>query len=149
MERSSKETELLKKEIEILKNEINLLKENCIYKIKIDDLKPKDLGVTGTIIDDYIRLQKDQLQFGPYRHYEQGKYFIIYHGDSLLSGVYDVIDNQFKEPFPLTFIYKTSKKVCYEVIIPPDLKSGVEFRVFNKQPTFITIKKIEVYRYNI
>ena len=144
-----KEIDLLKKEIEFLKNELKQLKENCIYKIKVEDLKPKDLGVQGIIIDECIRLEKNQYQYGPYRHYEQGKYLIVYNGDSLLNGEFDVIDNQFKKPFPLTFIYKTQKKICYEVIIPPDLKSGVEFRVCNKQPTFLIVKNIEVFRYNI
>ena len=68
------ENELLKKEIEILKNEIKYLKENCIYKIKIDDLKPKDLCFSGPgkILDEYIRIEKGGFQYGPYRHYEQG-----------------------------------------------------------------------------
>ena len=61
------ENELLKKEIEILKNEIEYLKQNCIYKIKIDDLKPKDLCLSepGKILDEYIRIEKDGIQFGP------------------------------------------------------------------------------------
>ena len=70
---------LLIKEIETLKSEIKYLKENCIYKIKIDNLKPKDLLLSepGKILDEYIRIEKGGVQFGPYRHYEQGKYLII------------------------------------------------------------------------
>ena len=144
------ENELLKKEIELLKSEIKLLKENCIYKIKIDDLKPKDLCTSkGEILDDYIRVEEDGWQFGPYRHYDQGKYLIVYHGEGLLNGELDVIDNQFKSPFPITIINKTQKKISYEVIIPSDLKSGIEFRIHNKQPTLILIKNIEVFKYNI
>ena len=146
------ENELLKKEIEILKNEIEYLKQNCIYKIKIDDLKPKDLCLSepGKILDEYIRIEKDGIQFGPYRHYEQGKYLIIYHGDSLLNAKLDVIDNGLKEAnIPFTIINKSQNKISYEIIIPSELKSGIEFRAFNKSPTIILVKNIEVFKYNI
>ena len=146
------ENELLKKEIEILKNEIKYLKENCIYKIKIDDLKPKDLCLygPGKILDEYIRIEKDGAQYGPYRHYEQGKYLIIYHGDSLLNAELDAIDNGLKESnIPFTIINKTQNKISYEIIIPSNLKSGIEFRAFNKSPTIILVKNIEVFKYNI
>ena len=50
-----KENELLKNEIELLKNEIKLLKENCIYKIKIGSLLPKNLSVKkGNSTDELI-----------------------------------------------------------------------------------------------
>ena len=146
------ENELLKKEIEILKNEIEYLKQNCIYKIKIDDLKPKDLCLSepGKILDEYIRIEKDGIQFGPYRHYEQGKYLIIYHGDSLLNAKLDVIDNGLKEAnIPFTIINKSQNKISYEIIIPSELKSGIEFRAFNESPTIILVKNIEVFKYNI
>ena len=146
------ENELLKKEIEILKNEIEYLKQNCIYKIKIDDLKPKDLCLSepGKILDEYIRIEKEGIQFGPYRHYEQGKYLIIYHGDSLLNAKLDVIDNGLKEAnIPFTIINKSQNKISYEIIIPSELKSGIEFRAFNESPTIILVKNIEVFKYNI
>ena len=142
---------LLIKEIETLKSEIKYLKENCIYKIKIDNLKPKDLflGGHGKILDEYIRIEKGGIQFGPYRHYEQGKYLIIYHGDSLLNAELDVIDNGLETKIPFIIISKSQTKIAYEIIIPSDLKSGIEFRAFNNSPTVILIKNIEVFKYNI
>ena len=142
---------LLIKEIETLKNEIKYLKENCIYKIKIDNLKPKDLLLSepGKILDEYIRIEKGGIQFGPYRHYEQGKYLIIYHGDSLLNAELDVIDNGLESKIPFIIISKSQTKIAYEIIIPSDLKSGIEFRAFNNSPTVILIKNIEVFKYNI
>ena len=142
---------LLIKEIETLKSEIKYLKENCIYKIKIDNLKPKDLLLSepGKILDEYIRFEKGGIQFGPYRHYEQGKYLIIYHGDSLLNAELDVIDNGLETKIPFIIISKSQTKIAYEIIIPSDLKSGIEFRAFNNSPTVILIKNIEVFKYNI
>ena len=142
---------LLIKEIETLKSEIKYLKENCIYKIKIDNLKPKDLLLSepGKILDEYIRIEKGGVQFGPYRHYEQGKYLIIYHGDSLLNAELDVIDNGLETKIPFIIISKSQTKIAYEIIIPSDLKSGIEFRAFNNSPTVILIKNIEVFKYNI
>ena len=142
---------LLIKEIETLKNEIKYLKENCIYKIKIDNLKPKDLLLSepGKILDEYIRIEKGGVQFGPYRHYEQGKYLIIYHGDSLLNAELDVIDYGLETKIPFIIISKSQTKIAYEIIIPSDLKSGIEFRAFNNSPTVILIKNIEVFKYNI
>ena len=142
---------LLIKEIETLKSEIKYLKENCIYKIKIDNLKPKDLLLSepGKILDEYIRIEKGGVQFGPYRHYEQGKYLIIYHGDSLLNAELDVIDNGLESKIPFIIISKSQTKIAYEIIIPSDLKSGIEFRAFNNSPTVILIKNIEVFKYNI
>ena len=142
---------LLIEEIETLKNEIKYLKENCIYKIKIDNLKPKDLLLSepGKILDEYIRIEKGGIQFGPYRHYEQGKYLIIYHGDSLLNAELDVIDNGLETKIPFIIISKSQTKIAYEIIIPSDLKSGIEFRAFNNSPTVILIKNIEVFKYNI
>ena len=127
------------------------LKENCIFKIKVDDLKPQDLSLfgKGKITDGYIRIEKDGIQFGPYKFYEQGKYLIIYHGDGLLNAEFDVIDNGFKEPIPFTIISKTQNKIAFEIIIPSDLKSGIEFRAFNKKDTFVLVKNIEVYKYSI
>ena len=135
---------LLIKEIETLKSEIKYLKENCIYKIKIDNLKPKDLLLSepGKILDEYIRIEKGGIQFGPYRHYEQGKYLIIYHGDSLLNAELDVIDNGLETKIPFIIISKSQTKIAYEIIIPSDLKSGIEFRAFNNSPTVILIKNI-------
>ena len=148
---SLNEIELLKKEIELLKNEIKLIKQNCIYKIKIDTLKPKDLRCTiGKCLDDYISIEKDGLQYGPYKSYEQGKYLIVYNGDSLLNAYFDVIDNGIEDKISITFISKTQTKVVYEIIIPGNLKSGIEFRAFNKNPhTIISVKSIEVFKYNI
>ena len=147
------ENEILKKEIEILKTEVKYLKENCIYKIKIDDLKPKDLCFSGPgkILDEYIRIEEGGIQYGPYRHYEQGKYLIIYHGDSLLNAELDVIDNGLNETnIPFTIINKSQKKISYEIIVPFELKSGIEFRAFNKSSsTIILVKNIEVFKYNI
>ena len=142
---------LLIKEIETLKSEIKYLKENCIYKIKIDNLKPKDLLLSepGKILDEYIRIEKGGIQFGPYRHYEQGKYLIIYHGDSLLNAELDVIDNGLETKIPFIIISKSQTKIAYEIIIPSDLKSGIEFRTFNNSRTVILIKNIEVFKYNI
>ena len=142
---------LLIKEIETLKSEIKYLKENCIYKIKIDNLRPKDLLLSepGKILDEYIRIEKGGIQFGPYRHYEQGKYLIIYHGDSLLNAELDVIDNGLESKIPFIIISKSQTKIAYEIIIPSDLKSGIEFRAFNNSPTVILIKNIEVFKYNI
>ena len=142
---------LLIKEIETLKSEIKYLKENCIYKIKIDNLKPKDLLLSepGKILDEYIRIEKGGIQFGPYRHYEQGKYLIIYHGDSLLNAELDVIDNGLESKIPFIIISKSQTKIAYEIIIPSDLKSGIEFRAFNNSPTVILIKNKEVFKYNI
>ena len=142
---------LLIKEIETLKSEIKYLKENCIYKIKIDNLKPKDLLLSepGKILDEYIRIEKGGVQFGPYRHYEQGKYLIIYHGDSLLNAELDVIDNGLENKIPFIIISKSQTKIAYEIIIPSDLKSGIEFRAFNNSRTVILIKNIEVFKYNI
>ena len=142
---------LLIKEIETLKSEIKYLKENCIYKIKIDNLKPKDLLLSepGKILDEYIRIEKGGIQFGPYRHYEQGKYLIIYHGDSLLNAELDVIDNGLESKIPFIIISKSQTKIAYEIIIPSDLKSGIEFRAFNNSPTVILIKNIQVFKYNI
>ena len=142
---------LLIKEIETLKSEIKYLKENCIYKIKIDNLKPKDLLLSepGKILDEYIRIEKGGVQFGPYRHYEQGKYLIIYHGDSLLNAELDVIDNGLESKIPFIIISKSQTKIAYEIIIPSDLKSGIEFRAFNNSRTVILIKNIEVFKYNI
>ena len=127
------------------------MKENCIYKIKIDNLKPKDLLLSepGKILDEYIRIEKGGIQFGPYRHYEQGKYLIIYHGDSLLNAELDVIDNGLETKIPFIIISKSQTKIAYEIIIPSDLKSGIEFRAFNNSPTVILIKNIEVFKYNI
>ena len=146
-----KEIEFLKKEIELLKEEIKSLKENCIYKIKIVDLLPKDLFVTevngSKITNDYILIGKDSVQYGPYRFYEQGKYLIIYHGEGLLNGNFDNIAGELN--FPITIIYKAQLKVAYEVNIPSDIKSGIEFRFHHTGPTFAFVKKIEIYKYNI
>ena len=75
---------------------------------------------------------------------------IIYHGDSLLNAELDAIDNGLKESnIPFTIINKTQNKISYEIIIPSNLKSGIEFRAFNKSPTIILVKNIEVFKYNI
>ena len=146
-----KEIELLKNEIELLKEEIKSLKENCIYKIKIVDLLPKDLFVSkeneSKITDDFILIGKNCWQFGPYRFYEQGKYLIIYHGEGLLNGELDTIAGELK--FPITIISKTQLKVVYEVNISSELKSGIEFRFHHTGQTFAFVKKIEIYKYNI
>ena len=96
------EIELLKNEIELLKNEIKLLKENCIYKIKIDTLLPKDLLFKkGNSTDEYISIEKGGIQYGPYLHYEQGKYLIIYNGENLINAKFDVYDHGLKVVFLL------------------------------------------------
>ena len=144
------ENELLKKEIEELKKEIKILKENCIYKIKIDTLTPKDLLVSGgKVYDEYIRVEKNGIQYGPYKHYEQGKYLIEYYGENLMNAKYDSIDNGIENPIlPVNFIIKSPKKVVYEVIIPGNLKSGIEFRAKDVIVP-IQIHRIEVFKYNI
>ena len=145
-----KENESLKNEIELLKNEIKLLKENCIYKIKIDTLLPKDLLFKkGNSTDEYISIEKGGIQYGPYLHYEQGKYLIIYNGENLLNAKFDVHDHGLKVDFPFTIINESQIKVIYEVIINKNLKTGIEFRAQNNTNTFIFIKSIEVYKYNI
>ena len=145
-----KENELLKNEIEILKNEIKLLKENCIYKIKIDSLLPKDLSVKkGNSTDEFITIDEGGIQYGPYLHYEQGKYLIIYNGENLLNAEFDVFDNRLQKVFPITIINESQTKVIYEVIISGNLKDGIEFRAQNNENTLILIKSIEVYKYNI
>ena len=87
----SKENELLKKENELLRKEIKLLKEkNSDYKIKIDTLLPGDLFFKkGNSTDEYISIEKGGIQYGPYFHYEQGKYLIIYNGENLLNAKFE------------------------------------------------------------
>ena len=145
-----KENELLKNEIKLLKNAIKLLKENSIYKIKIDTLLPKDLSVKkGNSTDEFITIDEGGIQYGPYLHYEQGKYLIIYNGENLLNAKFDVFDNGLQKFFPITIINKSQTKVIYEVIISRNLKAGIEFWAQNNQNTLILIKSIEVYKYNI
>ena len=90
-----KKNESLKKENESLRKEIKLLKEKNSYnKIKIDTLLPKDLLFKkGNSTDEYISIEKGGIQYGPYFHYEQGKYLIIYNGENLLNAKFDVFDN--------------------------------------------------------
>ncbi len=57
---TSKENESLKNEIVLLKNEIKLLKQNCIYKIKIDTLLPKDLYSKKEILQINILVLKKE-----------------------------------------------------------------------------------------
>ena len=146
-----KEIELLKNEIKSLKEEVKLLKDNCIYKIKIADLLPKDLFVTNEgdskIKEDCVLIGKGGWQYGPYRFYEQGKYLINYIGEGLLNGEFDSIDGEVK--FPITIIYKSQLKVTYEIIIPTEVKIGIEFRFHHTGTAFAYVKKIEVYKYNI
>ncbi len=146
----SKEIESLKKVNESLREEIKLLKENCIYKIKIDTLLPKDLLFKkGNSTDEYISIEKGGIQYGPYLYYEEGKYLIIYNGENLLNAEFDVFDNGLKIFFPLTIKNKSETKVIYEVFIHKNLKQGIEFRAQNHSNTFIFIKSIEVYKYNV
>ena len=150
-EKELAENELLKKEIELLKNEIKYLKDNCIFKTKIETLYPKDLLTDGEKLNDYIRISKGKWQYGPYRHYEPGKYLIVYEGDGFLNGNFDVIDYGLKPPdISFSVIFKSQNFFRYEVIIPENLISGIEFRCnCQKDATRIIIKKIEVYKYNI
>ena len=99
--------------------------------------------------DDYMVLKKGDIQYGPYKHYEKGKYLIIYWGEGLLDAELDVIENTIQEPISFKILNKSSNIISYEVIISIDLKSGIEFRAFNKKDTFILIKKIDVYKYKI
>ena len=55
--------------------------------------------------DEYIRVEKNGIQYGPYKHYEQGKYLIEYYGENLMNAKYDSIDHGIEKPnLPLTFI---------------------------------------------
>ena len=44
---------------------------------------------------------------------------------------------------------KSETKVIYEIFIPKNLSEGIEFRTQNHSNTFIFIKSIEVYKYNV
>ena len=146
-----KENESLKKENESLKKENESLKEkNSNDKIKIDTLLPGDLYFKkGNSTDEYISIETGGIQYGPYLYYEEGKYLIIYNGENLLNAEFDVFDNGQTKYFPLTYINKSETKVIYEVFIPKNLIDGIEFRAKNNSNTFIFIKNIEVYKYNV
>ena len=129
---------------------INILKYfNVSFK---DNLKPKHLHLYGggKITDEFIRLEKNGTQYGPYKNYPKGKYLIIYYGENLLYASFDIIENGIKEPFiPFNILYKSNNEFIYNIIIPDELKSGIEFRAHNnKNPCFIIVKNIEVYKYN-
>ena len=147
----SKDNESLKKENESLKKENESLKEkNSNDKIKIDTLLPGDLYFKkGNSTDEYISIETGGIQYGPYLYYEEGKYLIIYNGENLLNAEFDVFDNGQTKYFPLTYINKSETKVIYEVFIPKNLSDGIEFRTQNYSNTFIFIKSIEVYNYNV
>ena len=129
---------------------INILKYfNVSFK---DNLKPKHLNLCGggKITDEFIRIEKNGNQYGPYKNYPKGKYLIIYYGENLLYASFDIIENGIKEPFiPFNILYKSNNEFIYNIIIPDELKSGIEFRAHNnKNPCFIIVKNIEVYKYN-
>ena len=146
-----KENESLKKENELLRKEIKLLKEkNSDCKIKIDTLLPGDLLFKkGNSTDEYIIIEKGGIQYGPYFNYEQGKYLIIYNGENLLNAKFDVFDNWLQLFFVFKMKNKSETKVIYEVFISKNLSEGIEFRAHNNTNTFIFIKSIEVYKYNV
>ena len=120
----------------------------------IESLNPKinlslDTNSSKIVNDEYMVLKKGDIQYGPYKHYEKGKYLIIYWGEGLLDAELDVIENTIQEPISFKILNKSTNIISYEVIISIDLKSGIEFRAFNKKDTFILIKKIDVYKYKI
>ena len=92
--------------------------------------------------------QKDAVQFGPYRFYDQGKYLIIYYGEKLLNADFDVIDNHYKDKFEFKIINKSEDKIYYETEIKMKLVSGIEFRSFGIKDPFVLIKYIDVFRFN-
>ena len=102
-----------------------------------------------TIYDnEWYLLKPGEIQYGPYRKYEQGKYLIIYYGNGLLKADFDVIDNHYNDGFNIKIINKSDNKIYYEVEINKELFSGVEFRAFNNKDTLIIIKYIDVFKYN-
>ena len=116
-----------------------------------NDLKPKQFKKFvhdnhSPLNDEYILILKDGVQYGPYIHYELGKYLIIYNGDGLLNGDYDCVDTNYT--FPIKILEKSQSKIIYQVDISQKSTSGVEFRVFNKKNDFVLIKSIEVFKYN-
>ena len=115
-----------------------------------DSLKNKDLLVNeGDIKDEIILLKKNGVQFGPYKHYPKGKYLIVYYGENLFNADFDIIDNGIKVPnLPLKIVYKSNNQLSYETFIPDELKSGIEFRAFNRKDCLIRVSKIEVYMIN-
>ena len=127
----------------------NLLKlSNLVLK---DNLRPnKQIKLwqneNGKADDEYILLEPKGIQYGPYIHYELGKYLIIYYGEGLLNGDFDAVDS--KMNFPLKIINKSQNKISYEINISQKGSNGVEFRVFNNKKSFVLIKNIEVYKYN-
>ena len=101
------------------------------------------------INDEYIIMtQKDAIQYGPYRFYDQGKYLIIYYGEKLLNADFDVIDNHYKDKFEFKIINKSEDKIYYETEIKIKLVSGIEFRSFKIKDPFVLIKYIDVFRFN-
>ena len=136
-----------------MKEEINKIFNDyfkCIseneFAIKIETLKSKDLSVLNGEKEDYIKLKKDGLQYGPYRMYKPGKYLIIYIGSNLKNGKFDVYDYKLSTPsISLNIIKKEENKVIYRVDIPEHLVAGIEFRVKNTEDKDISITKIDVY----
>ena len=118
----------------------------------IERLKPqKDLSLSGgnTLNDEFILLNCGNIQYGPYRKYEQGKYLIIYHGQNLIEAEFDVIDNGYKDKFNPEKINRAENKIFYDVEINKQLISGIEFRCFNnKKNSLIVVKYIDIYKFN-
>lgn len=115
-----------------------------------DTLKHKDSSAhEGDIKDDIILLKKDGIQYGPYKHYPKGKYLIAFFVENLLNADFDTIDNGIKVPtLPFKIIYKSNNQLSYETVVPEELKSGIEFRAFNRKDCLIRVSKIEVYMIN-
>ena len=89
-----------------------------------DDFKPEQFkkfvhNNHYPLNDEYILILKDGVQYGPYIHYELGKYLIIYNGDGLLNGDYDCVDTNYT--FPIKILEKSQSKIIYQVDISQKL----------------------------
>ena len=142
------EVKLLKEENQKQQSEINYLKENAIRE-KIDTLYPKDLKF------NYIKLENNAIilnnenscQYGPYLNYKEGRYCIIYHGNNLNQLNFDCCKDEGKNILNISMLYKSSKKIAYDVFLPENNKN-IEFRAKGSKNCYSFIEKIEIYRYN-
>ena len=149
------EIELLKKENKELREgnkklneEIRNFKENFITIERIDTLYPNNLHFNNVkVIQNFINLNKDSIQYGPYKKYEKGKYCIVYYGKNLSNLCFDCCDDCGKKLLEISMIIKFPDKVVYEVLIPENNKC-IEFRAISNQNDSSIIEKINVYKYN-
>ena len=135
-----------------LEDKLSLSEENRTL-INIDTLWPKDLlTINGNTTGEYIEIKSEGIQYGPYKHYLPGDYLIVYKGKNLDNGNFDVFDlnNSINKYISIRIREKKNEIVKYEVTIPDNLKSGIEFRVNNKfSSNSIYIEKIKVYKKKI